>query len=359
MTTSPMILPKNKQDPHGQVIGTGKFKYRVNTLWGQLDPSKVPVENCHDLAIDSQGRILMITDNIKNNIVVYSKDGELLETWGTEYPGAHSIKVVQENGKDVLYVADSGWLLNPKWDGVSTDDWDSPYNKVVAQSGFIAKLTIEGRLIYSIGHPQTIDVYRPDQPFRPTDIAIAENGDIYVTDGYGSDYVLQYDSQGRFIRHWGGHDNENTDLNLHNTHGVTIDYRHGDEPHLIVSSRAERALKLFSMTGEFIKTISTPGAYIGGPVIKGDYGFAPVCWSHVDGANAVDSGFICILDRDNKVIANLGGTQPEYIDGELQPMCSTWDLFNHCHGICIDDQDNLYVGQWRAGQSYPIKLEKI
>lgn len=359
MNNAPIALPKSQQDPHGQIIGEGEFRYKVNTQWGQLDPKEVPVENCHDLAIDSQGRIIMITDNVKNNIIVYNKEGELLEAWGTEYPGAHAVKVVNENGQDYLYVVDSGWLVNPKWDGVSTDDWDSPFNKVVAQSGFIAKLSIEGRLIFSLGHPQTIGIYTPEQPFRPTDIAIADNGDFYVTDGYGSDYVLQYDSQGRYIRHWGGHDNKDPNYNLANTHGITIDTRHSGEPILIISSRGEQALKLFTLKGEFIKTIPTPGAYIGAPVLKGDFGFAPVCWSHVGEGTAVDSGFISILDKNNQVIANLGGSVPEYIDGKLQPMCSTWDLFNHCHGICIDEQNNLYVGQWRANQSYPIKLEKI
>jgi len=352
-------IPKSQYDPHGMIIGQGRFRYRVNTRWGQLDPTQIPVENCHDLAIDSKGRILMVTDNVKNNIIVYLANGNFVEAWGTEFPGAHNIKVVNENGEDVLYVVDSGWILNPKWDGVAINDWDSPFNKVVAQSGFIAKLAIDGRLIYTIGHPQTIGVYRQDQPFRPTDIAIADNGDLYVTDGYGSDYVLQYDSLGRFIRHWGGHNNSNKDLNLVNTHGVSIDSRKQGENQLIVSSRGEMALKRFSLSGEYLKTTPVPGAYIGAPVIHGDYGYAPVCWSHVDGSAAESSGFISIFDKDDKVVANLGGTPPEYINGKLQPMCSTWDLFTHCHGLCVDDDENLYVGQWRAKQSYPIKLEKL
>jgi hypothetical protein len=352
-------LPQSQRDPHGLIIGQGDFCYRVNTRWGLLNSAQYPVENCHDLAIDSKGHILMITDNVKNNIIVYQPDGTLIETWGSEYPGAHNIKVVNENGEDVLYIVDSGWKLNPNWDGTSTDAWDSPFNKVIAQSGFVAKLTIDGRLIYSIGHPQTIGVYRPEQPFRPTDIAIADNGDLYVTDGYGSDYVLQYDNQGRYIRHWGGQNNNNNDLNLVNTHGISIDSRQQGEPQLIISSRGEMALKRFSLSGEHLKTISVPGAYIGAPVLHGDYGFAPVCWSHVDGGPAENSGFISIFDKDDKVLANLGGTPPEYLNGKLQPMCSTWDLFTHCHGICIDNDENLYVGQWRAKQSYPIKLEKI
>ncbi|KXI28802.1 NHL repeat-containing protein [Paraglaciecola hydrolytica] len=354
-----LVLPKSNIDPHGMIVGDGDFCYRVDAHWGQLDPTKVPVENCHGLDMDSQGRIIMVTDNTRNNIIIYNQDGKLLEAFGSEFPGGHALKVVHENGEDFLYVVDSGWVLNRHWDGHSTDQWDSPFNRVVAQAGFIAKLSMNGRLIFTIGHPQTIGVYRPDQPFRPTDIAIAPNGDLYVTDGYGSDYLLQYDSQGRFIRHWGGHDNQDTSLNLVNTHGIGIDLRLDKEPKLIVSSRGERCLKQFSLSGDYLGTISAAGAYIGGPIFKGEHFYAPVCWSHIDGKNQHDSGFISIFDANNQVVANLGGTQPEYIDGVLQDMHSTWDVFNHCHGLCIDNDDNLYVGQWNAKQSYPMKLVRI
>ena len=36
-----------------------------------------------------------------------------------------------------------------------------------------------------IGHPSTIGVYKPEDPFMPTEIAVAPNGDFYVADGYG------------------------------------------------------------------------------------------------------------------------------------------------------------------------------
>lgn len=347
-------------DPHQMIVGEGHFKYRINARWGELDRNKYPIENCHDFAKDSQGRIFMVTDNTRNNIIIYDRDGNLLDAWGTEYPGAHAIKIVNENGSDVIYLVDSGWKLNRAWDGHSTDDWASPYNKVIPQAGFIAKLTIDGHLIYSIGHPLTIGVYTPDQPFRPTDIAIAPNGDLYVTDGYGSDYVLQYDNHGRFIQRWGGKDNADPNYDLANTHGIEVDYRSPEDPHLIISSRFENALKLFSLDGTYRSSIETPGAYIGRPTFYGDYFIAPVCWSHIEGTNAVDSGFISIFNKDNKVVANLGGTPPDYIDGKLQPMQTTWDVFKHCHGVCVDEETgDLYVGQWRADQCYPYKLERI
>ncbi|XPF95891.1 6-bladed beta-propeller [Colwellia sp. RE-S-Sl-9] len=346
-------------NPHGMIVGEGKFKYRINTNWGKLDPAKIPVENCHDITLDSKDRVIMVTDNIQNNFIIYNKNGELLEHFGTEFPGAHAIKIVHENSEDFMYIVDSGWKLNRNWDGVTTGKPDSPYNKVIGQSGFIAKLNMQGDIIFTIGHPQTIGIYTPDMPFKPTDIAIAPNGDIYITDGYGSDYLIQYDSQGRYIHHWGGHDNTDTHLNLSNTHGINIDLRNPLDPHLVVSSRAERALKLFSLNGEYRKTISVPGAWIGGPVFKGEYFYAPVCWSDVDGKKTDNSGFISIFDKNNQVIANIGGEKPIYINGELQPMKSTKDIFHHCHGVCVDDDGNLYVSQWKANHTYPIKLEKI
>lgn len=351
-------IPKSGQDPHGKIIGQGKFKYKVDAHWGKLDPQQYPIENCHAMVMDLQGRIFMITDNPANNILVYSQEGELLDAFCTMFPGGHAIKIAQEGDQEFLYIVDSGWVLNRHWDGYSKEQWDSPTNNVVAQSGFIAKMTLDGKLIYTIGHPQTCGAYLPEQAFRPTDIAIAPNGDLYVTDGYGSDFILHYDKQGQYINHWGGHDNIDKNYNLHNTHGIEIDKRDANNLSIIVSSRFEQCLKAFSLAGKYLYTINTNGAYIGGPVFKGSFFYAPVCWSHIDNKNADDSGFISIFDEKNRAIANLGAPQPIYTNNELQAMRTDWHVFNHVHCICVDQDDNLYVGQWNASNSYPIKLIK-
>ncbi|ATC82083.1 6-bladed beta-propeller [Pseudoalteromonas agarivorans] len=351
-------IPKNGQDPHGKIVGHGNYQYKIDAHWGKLDPEDYPIENCHAMVMDSQGRIFMITDNTRNNILVYSQQGELLDAFGTLFPGGHAIKIVQEGEQEYLYVVDSGWVVNRHWDGHSKEQWDSPTNNVIPQAGFIAKMTLDGKLIYTIGHPQTYGAYSPEQPFRPTDIAIAPNGDLYVTDGYGSDFLLNFDKQGRYIKHWGGHDNSDSHYNLQNTHGIEIDLRDENNPTLLVSSRFEQCLKVFSLDGQYLKTISANGAYIGGPVFKGSVFYAPVCWSHVDNHNADDSGFISIFDETNKIIANVGAPQPVYQDGQLQPMQTDWQVFNHVHCICVDQDDNLYVGQWNSSNSYPMKLIK-
>lgn len=352
----PKPLPKADRNPHGKIIGHGDFKYKVDYFWGKrhLDTAKVPVENCHGLTIDSQGRIIMFTDSDVNNFVVYNKDGKLLEAWGAQYPGAHSVKLNTENGEDFLYVVDGGWVLDRKR---PDNQWK---NKWYRQNGFVSKLTLDGKLVYTIGHPMTIGIYTPDMPFQPTDITIAPNGDLYVTDGYGSDYVIHYDSNGKYIRHFGGWKNADKALNLKNTHGIAVDTRDATNHKLLVSSRGEQKIKEYTLDGKLTGAIELPGAYAGGPIFKGEHFYSPVCWSHIEGKMAPNSGFVTILDKNNKVVSNPGGTEPYYDDdGKLAPMQTTYDVFNHCHGLCVDDEDNIYVGQWNANQMYPIKLERV
>ena len=67
-----------------------------------------------------------------------------------------------------------------------------------------------------------------------------------------------------------------------------------------------------------------------------------------------------ILDKDNKVVSNPGGTKAEYKDGEIQGrMVQEQAIFNHCHDVCIDEDENIYVCQWNANQTYPVKLERV
>ena len=72
-----------------------------------------------------------------------------------------------------------------------------------------------------------------------------------------------------------------------------------------------------------------------------------------------ESGFVTILDKSDKVISNPGGTKPVYKKGTLQLMVQENNLFKHCHDVCIDEDKNVYICQWNAGKTYPIKLERV
>lgn len=331
------------------ILGQGDWQFEVDENWGQQQISDVKLENAHALVQDKD-KILLVTDNPANNIVEYDFSGQITDGWGTQWPGAHGLEIVEEEGETFLFIVDSGWIVNPQWDGVSTEAWDSPFNKMIPQAGSVAKTTRNGRVLFSLGHPQTLGVYTPDMPFNPTDVTVASNGDIYVIDGYGSDFILQYNAQGQFIRAF-GKDSDNPEQSIKNGHGITID-RRGEEPLLLASSRADHALIWFTLSGEFVRKLTVPGAYIHAPIFYKNHMLAAVCWTGDKGKPEDNSGVVCIFDESDTLVSVLGGDLPEH--GEA--IRNKEGYFYHCHGLLMADDGNLYLGQWKAGHLHPMKL---
>ncbi len=342
------ILKSRSKPQEDLIVGHGEYQYRVHRDWAQIGLAHTSILNCHEMVMDSQGRLIMIGDHTENNILVFDKSGKLLDSWGTSYPGGHGLTLHQEGETDVLFIVDCGWYQDKK-------------GKWTTQAGRVVKTDLMGNLIFNLPHPYTIGVYEQDQPYRPTEVAVAPNGDIYVADGYGSDYILQFNHRGQYIRHFGGHDNEDSNYNLKNAHGVAIDQR-GDQPLLVCTSRTENAFKYFTLDGQWVKTVELPGLFVCRPVLDDDNLYAGVCWSKTRGENkgwVRDTGFITILEGD-QVVSNPGGTEPEYKVGQLQQMYQAEKpLFNHGHDVCVDEDKNLYVCQWNAHHTPPIKLERV
>ncbi|WDE98813.1 6-bladed beta-propeller [Lentisphaera profundi] len=339
--------PDHQQVQQDEIIGHGSHQYKVHKDWGKLDKTKYPIKNCHAMIQLKDGNFVALCDDNKHNFLKYSPEGKLLKAWIKEYPGAHGIEVFEKDGKDHFVVVDSGWAVRN--------------GKQYRETGRVAITTAAGQLVFALGHPQTVGAYEPGQKYMPCDAAVAPNGDIYVADGYGSQWVLQYDKNGRFISKFGGASDPDKNAILRNSHGISIDLRDPQNPKLLVSSRGENKIKVFTMDGKFIENIDLPGAFGGQAVVHGENLYVGVCWSKKDGTGKKlnESGFVAILDKDNKVISCPGGSEPQYVDGEIQPMYQTTKTFYHVHDLCVDTQGNIFVVQWKAKGAYPIKLEII
>lgn len=331
------------------IIGHGDYQYKVVRNWAKMSKAHNPILNCHEMVMDSKGRLIMIGDHTQNNVLIFDKSGKLLDYWGTAYPGGHGLTLSKEGEDDFLFLSDSGWYLNKK------GDW-------IHHNGRVTKTTLDGQVLFDIGHPQTIGIYKPGDLFCPTEIAIGPNGDIYVADGYGKDFILQYNNKGEYIRHWGGHDNTDTNYNISNAHGVAIDYRDKTNPLVVCTSRNDNAFKFFTLDGKFIKTLYLPNMFVCRAVFDDNNLYSGVCWSKKKDTEfdwKEHSGFVTVLDGD-KVVSNPGGTEPEYKNGQLQPSYQLPQKpFHHGHDVCIDEDKNLYICQWNANQTPPIKLERV
>jgi len=312
------------------ILGHNNKKYKLDTNWGKLDFNRYPVKDCHEMVQDSKGRILLLTNETKNNVIIYDQQGKLITTWGSEYPGAHGFTLFNENGQEVLFIC------------------DNTRHQVI-------KTTLDGRVLLTLDYPKETGEYTKPEEYVPTETAIAANGDIYVADGYGKDFIIQYNYKGEYIRHWGGKGPENK--HLKNAHGICIDHRNKKHPLLIITSREQNAFKRFTLDGNYIDTIDLPGAWVCRPVIKGDYLYAAVLQSQ----NKLwkQSGFVTVLDKHNRVVSNIGGNAPIYENNKLNELFQTENVFQYPHDVLIDNDQNIYVAQWNSGHVYPYKLTPI
>ena len=312
------------------IIGHNSHQYEVVKGWGDLNSNVYPVADCHEMVIDKSGKIFLLTNETRNNILTYDNSGKFVGSWGHSYSGGHGLSITEENGEEFLFITD-----------------------IVRHQ--VIKTTLNGREIMVLNYPNEIEAYRSAEQFNPTETAIAPNGDIYVTDGYGLQFVIQYDRFGKYIRHWGGLGQAADKFDC--VHGIAIDKRNPSNPTLLITSRNHNAFKRFSLDGRYLETISLPGSFVCRPVIKDKFLYAAVFRSGTN--TSFGSGYITILDENDKVISTLGGSEPEYINGVLQTQYQDNATFIHPHDVCIDEDDNIIVCQWKSDQTYPIKLNKI
>jgi hypothetical protein len=309
-------------------LGQGQHRYRVVPGWGVLD-EKTPVKNCHGMVRDRQGHLILLTDHVANNVIVYDKRGRLVSKWGTAFPGAHGLSIVQEGRREVLYITD-------------------------LQTHKVVKTTVDGNVLEEWGWPASTGKYRQEADYKPSWTLHMKDGSFFVLDGYGQDYIVHYDGNGKLARILGGIEGGITHWG---PHGGMLDMQ-GNVPTLLIAMSDQRHLLRLNGDGRKLQQVDLPG---GNPrqirLHRGHYYVAHLADNWPKDRDS--RGFVSILDKDLRVISNLAGSAPEYgDDGQLRPMRHTDDVFMHPHDLIVDEDDSIYVAQFASGGTYPIKLER-
>ena len=201
----------------------------------------------------------------------------------------------------------------------------------------VVKATLDGEEVFTLGYPEESPAYQPGPDgqrlrYRPTNLAIGPNGDIYVGDGYGSSYVNQYDRAGRFLRTFGGKGAAAGQLDC--PHGIRLDTR-GGTPELVVADRTNQRLQYFSLTGDHLRFVE---------------GVRRPC--HFDTWReellVPDlAARVTILDRQNAVVAHLGEGLDDWAERRKQPRDGFLPGKFVCpHSACYDHEGNIFVVEW-------------
>ena len=85
------------------VYGHNGMQYKMDSKWSKADPLRTPVNDCHEMVQDRRGKIYLLTNETRNNVLVYNTAGKLLTTWGNSFPGGHGLTLFDE----FLYITDT------------------------------------------------------------------------------------------------------------------------------------------------------------------------------------------------------------------------------------------------------------
>jgi len=122
----------------------------------------------------------------------------------------------------------------------------------------VIKFSPDGKVLMTLGKPGVAgDGQQTDAFNQPNDVAIAPNGDIFVSEGHtsttGSARITKFDKNGKFILQWGKHGSGPGDFEV--PHALCFD----SKGRLFVGDRGNSRVQVFDQNGKFIEEFTQFG----------------------------------------------------------------------------------------------------
>jgi DNA-binding beta-propeller fold protein YncE len=168
------------------------FEYDPVPEWEAV-PAHLVHADVSDVATDSEDHVYLLTRS-DARVIVYDRNGRFLRSWGedTLSPRPHGITITPD---------DAVWIV---------DEGDQTVAKHTQTGELLLRLGTSG-LKSETGADWTVKDFVTRQslikggpPFNhPTSLALSEEGDIYVADGYGNARVHHFDAVGNLVGSYG------------------------------------------------------------------------------------------------------------------------------------------------------------
>lgn len=295
--------------------------------WEQL-PDGIVHLDVADVAVDFDDHVYVLARK-EPAVIVFDAGGGFVRTWGADVLSnrPHAITIAPDG---VVYVVDEGSHVvrrfTPEGDELGT----------IGTPGVASETGVDSSNPSLYHRIQSIE--RGASPFnRPTKVAFAPSGDLYVSDGYGNARVHRFSSEGELVGSWGQPGRRPGEFNLPHCVSVLPDGR------VIVSDRENDRLQVFTPEGDFVEEwgdLQRPTA-----TTVGRDGLIYVLESGLwKGDVSIARGKIVVDLTPRISILDDGGTLLERWGNVGDDPCAPGNLVAP-HGLCIDSGGNLYVAE--------------
>lgn len=265
-----------------------------------------------EVAVTKDGNILVSTEVQGSGLLLFSPDGELIRAIANAPSDFHGFIVREEEGVEYIYGT-----------------------RRYGQS--IIKMTLSGqRVMEVIATRIPAEFYNKDPRWNEinlTGIAVANNGEIFVVDGYGMDYIHKFNAEGKYLETFAG---KNEPYSFANCHKIFIDPRYSPE-RLMCTDRYHKRIVHMKMDGSIIGDYANELRRPSAVAFWQDYA-----------AIAEISGRVSLIDKAGELVGvlSLNDVESEINTHQTPPEKWRKDTVTSPHGIIFDAEGNLYVTEW-------------
>jgi DNA-binding beta-propeller fold protein YncE len=301
------------------------FRYEPVTPWEALPEGWRFVEVA-GVAVDSRDRVFLFNRGV-HPVIVLDRDGRFLSAWG-----------------EGRFVRPHGILIGPDDTVYCTDDSDHTVKVFTPEGKPLRTLGTSGRP--SDTGATCCDfrtITRAGGPFHyPTNVVLAADGSLYVSDGYGNARVHRFAPDGRLVRSWG--EPGAGPGQFHVPHGIAV----APDGNVIVADRENSRLQFFDPDGRFLTEwtdVARPSQVVVdgvGNLYVAELGYRAGMWPGTTAPSPdAPGGRVSIFEPSGRLLARWGGGLNPTAPGD----------FFAPHDIRLDSAGDLYVGEvvWSAG----------
>jgi sugar lactone lactonase YvrE len=268
-------------------------RYRVVPGWGQLTAplkwGEVP-----NVAIDPKGTVFVFTRS-EPPVVELNAAGTVLKKWGQGmFAWPHGIRFDRDGNL---------WIT----DGRAAD----------GKGQMVYKLSSDGSKVLMTLGTKGVSGEGPNEFNGVTDVAIAPNGDIFVSDGHVNSRIVKFTKDGKFIKTLGKKGTGHGEFNL--PHSIAFD----SQGRLLVADRSNKRIQLFDQDGRFLEEWEQFGEASGIFIMPDDT--------------------LYVTDWQDKKAIFIGSAK----DGSIKETIQGLTL---AEGLTVDKQGNVYAAETLPGQ---------